>query len=97
MFGLEKWIEPALALEVVEIVTAADVALADPDLRHGAPAALVLHLGAARRFEIDADLVDLHALLDEQALGGLAERTGRCAVHQHLQLFLHRQPSLLPR
>src|SRR5438094_2137430 len=63
------------------------MALADPDLRHGAPAALLLHLGAPRRLEVDAHLVDLHALLDQQPLGGLAEWARRGAVHQHLQFI----------
>src|SRR4051812_49889279 len=81
----QEWLEPALALEVVEIVAADDMALADPDLRHGAPAALLHHLGAPRRLEVDAHLVDLHAFLDQQSLGRLAERTGGGAVHQHLR------------
>src|SRR5260221_129902 len=77
------------------------MALADPDLRHGAPAAALLHhLGAARRLEIDAHLVDLQTLLDQQPLGGVAERAGRGAVHEHFHgqhLLFHRQSRLLPR
>src|SRR5215208_7601863 len=67
----------------MEIVAAADVALADPDLRHRAPAAGLLgHLGAQLGLEVDADLLDLRAFLEQQALGRLAERARRGRVHQ---------------
>src|SRR5262249_19229401 len=33
--------------------------------------------------EVDADLVDRDALLQKEALGRLAKRAGRCAVHQY--------------
>ena len=38
-------------LEVVQVVAAADVAAVDPDLRHGAPAALLRHLLAPADLE----------------------------------------------
>src|SRR5688572_547121 len=59
------------------------MALADPDLRHGAPAALLLHFGATLGLEVDADLFDARALRQEQSLRRLAERARRGRVHQH--------------
>src|SRR5688572_19017526 len=63
------------------------MAAADPDLRHGAPAALLRHLGAALGLEVDADLVDLHALGEEQPLRRLAERARRGRIHQHARHY----------
>src|SRR3954471_10296499 len=86
---LKQGIEPALALEGIEIVTSADMAAADPDLRHGPPAALFHHLGATLGFEIYADALDiLYALLGEQALGRLAERAGCGQVHEYFRHVL---------
>src|SRR5574341_1470670 len=76
--GLKEWIELAFAIEGVEIVAAADVARADPDLRHGAPAAAFLrHLGAPLGLEVDADLLDLDALGAQQPLRSEERRVGK--------------------
>src|ERR1044071_5466424 len=67
------------------------MALADPDLGNRAPAALLHHLAAARRLEVDADLVDIgDALLLEQPLGRLAKGGGRGKVHSYLRHWLKR-------
>src|SRR6185436_8792731 len=85
--SFQQWVELALALQGMEIVAAADVALADPDLRHGAAAAgLLRHLGAQLGLQVDADLLDLRAFRQQQALGRLAERARRGGVHQHTGL-----------
>src|SRR5687767_5571082 len=59
------------------------MALADPDLRHGAPAALLLHLRAQLGLQVDADHLDLGLLLAQQPLGRLAERARRSGIHEH--------------
>src|SRR3954471_18699814 len=86
---LKQGIGPAWALEGVEIVASADMAAADPDLRHGPPAALFHHLRATPGLEIHADALDvLYALLCEQALGRLAERAGCGQVHEYFRHVL---------
>src|SRR5688500_8709103 len=83
--GLEEWIELACALERIEIVAAADVELADPDLRHRAPAALLHHLHAPVGLQVDANFFDRRALLAQQPVGRLAEGAGSGQVHQHFR------------
>ena len=46
-------------VQVVQVVAAADVPAADPDLRHGVAAALLLHFGAPRGFQVDAHAFDV--------------------------------------
>src|SRR5690606_32361731 len=77
--------EPALAVERGQVVEAADVALADEDLRHGAPAGLLDHLVTAHGIEVDPDLLDLlDAALLQKHLGALAIRAHRGGVHDDL-------------
>src|SRR5438046_1252034 len=49
----------AALIERDELVAAADVRVADEDLRHGAPPGDRHHLRSLRRIEIDADVLDL--------------------------------------
>ena len=55
----QQRVESAFAIEGREIIVAADMKIADIDLRHRAPAGLFHHLATARRLQVDADLVDL--------------------------------------
>src|SRR5688572_17446114 len=84
LFVAEEGIEPARAVERGQVVVAAHVALADVDLRDGAPPRALHHLLAALGLEVDAHLLDLHALRLEQPLGHEAERAHAGRVHQHL-------------
>src|SRR5690349_15217713 len=91
----------------MQVVATADVAVADEDLRHGAPAAARLHLGAflGRRFDVVFGVRD--ALAREQLLRARAVRAparrvddDRGRVH-HAALatgrFSARQPLKPPR
>src|SRR5687767_3312178 len=81
----EERIEAARAVERGEVVVSADVALADVDLRDGAPSRALHHLLAALGLEVDAHLLDFDALRLEQPLGHEAERAHAGRVHQHLR------------
>src|SRR5688572_18049293 len=59
------------------------MALADPDLRHGMAAAFLRHFRAPLGLEVDADLLDRHALREQQPLRRLAEGARRGGVHQN--------------
>src|SRR4051812_22043250 len=55
----EQRVELARMVELGEVVVAADVGLADVDLRHRAPAGLAHHLVALPRVDVDPDLLDV--------------------------------------
>src|SRR6185369_12314614 len=81
--------------------------VADENLRHGAPAASGLHLGAFFRSRSDVDLLDRHVLGGKQLARSLAVRTPVRGVHDHRMLTHHaalvtgrfsaRQPAKPPR
>src|SRR5512134_572922 len=74
--GGEQGLERPRPIQRVEIVAAADVRLADVDLRHGAPPGLRLELGPALGVQHDVDHFDLDdALLAQERFGAAAERT----------------------
>src|SRR5450759_2681038 len=96
----QQRLELAGTVEGRQIVESADVNLADVDLRHGAPAGLFHHLAEPRRFEVDADFLDLgDAPGLEQHFGALAVRADAGAVHAdlgHKNLF-HNMRGYPPR
>jgi hypothetical protein len=57
-FAAQQRFELAGAVELIQIVTTADVGVADVNLRHGAAAGLLHHLLATRGIEVDANLFD---------------------------------------
>ena len=70
--------------EYNKFVEAADVMVADVDLRHRAPAGLPHHFHATFRLQVDADPVDgRDALARKQPLRMDAIGTGRGRVHRH--------------
>src|SRR5262245_53762274 len=81
----EQRVELAFAVEGIEVVAAADVALADPDLRNRvASPGFGAHLGAQRAFA-DVDLLEGgDALLAEQLLGHVAVRAEASRVDGNL-------------
>src|SRR6266581_568156 len=94
--GVEERIEPAGAIEGIEFVAAADVGIADEDLRHGAPSGPFHHLAAPDRLEIDADLVDSRdALALEQLLGADAIGADRRAIHEYARRIALRRHHLV--
>src|SRR3954470_20148457 len=81
----EQRVELARVLELGEVVVAADVGVADVDLRHRAPAGLAHHLVALPRVDVDPDLLDLaHAFRLEQHLGANAIGADAGRVHGDL-------------
>src|SRR5215472_6969572 len=78
----EERLEAAATVERDELVAAADVDVADEDLRHRPAMRQANHVLALVGLEVDADLVDLldPALLEER-LGAQAIRARRRAVH----------------
>ena len=78
----EQGDQAAPAVERDQVVAAADMGLADEDLRHRAPAREVHHGGARLRVAVDADLLDLlDALGLEDLLGANAVRANGGGVH----------------
>src|SRR6056297_2015165 len=77
----EQAIELAFLLERVQVVEAADVVVADEDLRHGLAAGPFDHLGALVRFGVQRDFGPADVLALEQIARGDAERAGSAAVH----------------
>ena len=72
---VQKRIELALAFERVEIVAAADMLVADEDLRHRACAVgLVFHFLAGVGIHEHVDFVERRALLLQKRLGAHADR-----------------------
>jgi hypothetical protein len=70
---VQEPVELAAAVEGIEVVAAADVALADEDLRHRRAAArLRQHFLPPARLARDLELGELDALLAEEFLGGEA-------------------------
>ena len=65
-------VELAGALQGKQIITAANVGAADPDLRHGRTPGLLGHRGAHLRLAIDLDLFEGYAFVLEQVLGSRA-------------------------
>src|SRR5271169_3673515 len=79
----EQRVELALAVEFGEVVRAADVALADEDLRHPVVAAAAGdHLGAVRRV-VDVDLAPAYALALEQRAHARAISAPAGRVQRH--------------
>src|SRR5690349_11049336 len=67
----EQGIQLAAGIECMQVVRAADMAVADEDLRYGAAAAGPLTHGAAQlRLAVDIDLLKSRALLLQERLGG---------------------------
>ena len=107
----QQRIEPAGAVERDQVVEAADVGLADVDLRHRAPPGLGHHLDAARGLEVDPHLRDVrHALRVQEALRPDAVRAHGRRVHhdwgqdgiaprhrRSCRGCFERQPGVLPR
>jgi hypothetical protein len=80
--GAEQGQQAAAPVEIDQIIAAADVGVADEDLRHRAPAGQLHHLRALRRFEVDADFVDVaDPTLLQQRLGADAVRASLRQVH----------------
>src|SRR5439155_5117769 len=76
--------EPARTIEGHEVLVAADMALADINLRHGPPTRPLHHLHATRRIEIDANLGDFADAFGAQiALRPNAIRTDRRRIHEN--------------
>jgi flagella basal body P-ring formation protein FlgA len=62
LFGQQR-VKPARAIQRGQIIVAADMRVADVDLRHGAPPGLFHHFSSARRITINIDFFNLrHAL-----------------------------------
>src|SRR3954470_12651560 len=79
----EKGVEPALRVELVQVVRAADVVLADEDLRDRAAARLLGETDARLVVVGNVDLLVGDALLLQEALGANAIRTIRGRVNLH--------------
>src|SRR5579871_4487844 len=79
----QQFVECAGLVERAQLVGAADVALADEDLRHRAPAGALDHLGPALRLVLEVDLGPLHALALEERAGARAEAAPAGRVHRH--------------
>src|SRR3990167_7834637 len=76
--ALQQRNQAATLVERDQVVAAADVGVADEDLRHGAPAGDFDHRVALGRVQVDADILDLRdATLLQQRLGALAVRADR--------------------
>src|SRR6188768_2672345 len=79
--GQER-LEAAAAVERDQFVAAADVSLADEDLRHRPAACQLDHRLALGGLLVDADLIDgLDAALLQERFRAYAVRAGRRAVH----------------
>jgi len=76
----EQAVELPGLVERRKVIEAADVALPDPDLRHGPLPAALDHLVAPTRLRLDVDLGPGLPLRREQALGHVAVRAGRLRV-----------------
>src|SRR5688572_16834409 len=73
--ALQQRDEAAAAVERDQVIAAADVGVADEDLRHGAPLGGVHHRDAGLGVAVDADLLDLFDALGlEDLLGSNAIR-----------------------
>src|SRR5664279_3345935 len=98
--GGQHRIELAGTVQGDQIFVAADMELADIDLRHRPPPCLAHHLHATRRLEVDPNLGDFgHALRAQETLGVIAVRAHRGRVHhdlRHHALSAARRSSILP-
>src|SRR6476646_6357153 len=80
----EERLEAAGAVERDQVVAAADVGIADEDLRHGVAAGELDHGRALGGALVDPDLVELlDPALAQQRLGPDAVGAGGSAVHLH--------------
>src|SRR6478609_4062674 len=80
--ALQQRRQAAAAVERDQVVAAADMGVADEDLRHRAPAREVHHGGARLRVAVDADLLDLIDTLGlEDLLRANAVRANGGGVH----------------
>ena len=70
--GCEHRVERAAAVELVDVVGAADMRLADEDLRHGAAAIGADHHLLAEAGVLHVDFLEGDTLLLQQRLGGVA-------------------------
>src|SRR5450755_3396904 len=78
----EQGHQSAAPVEFDQLVAAADVGLANEDLRNGVATGPLDHLGALRRIDVEANLVErLDAALFEERLRALAVRAPIGAVH----------------
>src|SRR5690606_21353436 len=84
----QERIELAAAVEAHQIVAAADVRLANPDLRDGVAASrLFAHLGAQGGLARHVDLLERHALIPQELLGHVAVRAERGGVDGDFRHF----------
>src|SRR5690606_19807154 len=79
----QQRIQLARAIECVKIVAAADMALADPDLRHCIAATALLHFRAQFAIAVDGNVAISDTLAVEQSLGRYAIGTGAGGVQRH--------------
>src|SRR5579862_2206930 len=80
----QQRVELAVGFEFLQIVRAADVALADKNLRHGVPAAPVDHLGPAFGAGLEIDLLEFDALAVQKVARERAMRAPGIRVHLNL-------------
>src|SRR5690242_16986671 len=79
----QQRIETAGNVELVNIIEATHVTLADENLRHRAATAATDHLRAPLRQLLDVDLFDTGSLARQQSARLMAVGTPGLAVHQH--------------
>src|SRR5690606_11451474 len=101
----QQGVELTAVVEGFQIVVAADVRVPDEDLRHGASAAALDHLGTALGLRDDVDLGERDALLGEQPLRRVAVAAERRRIDDNIDharahltrgRFSARQPSSPP-
>src|SRR6266853_2549182 len=93
--GLNQACEFAFAVQRRQFLEAANVGIAEENLRHGVPAGSMNHLAAQGRIQVHAQLVDRsHTARRQQTLGTNAKRAHRRGVHANWHAHL-RLPAYL--
>ncbi len=78
----QQWIELALGIEGIEVITATNVLIVDEDLRERSPTlGAHRHLTPSHFIAINTILGKLHAFLRQQGFGSNAKRAGAPGVN----------------